>query len=152
MKGKNKLIVPLLLAGMATTGVVSNVNTQQVALANTTQVVQPEITNVDGIQLGLIGGFQDTYDFGSPITMPKVTTGTLGTSGKVVYEIINGEKTIKTFTVTKADIEANADYNTTLTYTPTYTGRYIVKITASENGRVRSVINNLYQILSKFIM
>ena len=143
MKGKNKLIIPLLLAGMATTSVVSNVNTQQVALATTTDTeIKNVITNVDGIQLGLIGGFEDTYSYGTPITMPKVTTGTLGTTGKVVYEIINGDKTVKSFTVTKEDME-DANYNTALTYTPTYTGRYLVKITASENGRVSSVINNL---------
>ena len=60
---------------------------------------------MSGVNLGLIGGFNDTYDFGSTVTMPKVAAD-IGVKGKVVYEIINGEKTIKTFEVTKEMMES----------------------------------------------
>ena len=141
MKGKNKIIVPLLLAGMATTSVVSNVETQQVALANTPEVKIP-VNNMYGVELGVIGGFSDTYSFGSSVTMPAVKTNLDSDEGTVQYEVVNGEEVVWTKTVTKAEMVEG--YNTALTFKPQYTGRYLVKITASESGRVSSTISNLY--------
>jgi len=141
MKGKNKYIVPLLLAGVtATAGVVSTVDQHQQT------VVQADAVTVDkmsiaGAELQMEGGFNDIdYTLGQPITMPNVTiSGGEFDTADIVYTISRGGKTI-------AEIKGNA---VTKEFTPYYTGAYDVSIRAEKDGVVVSEINGLTIMVDK---
>ena len=82
MKGKNKYIVPLLLAGMTTaTGIVTTVNQQQQT------IVQAETNNsqvMAGAGLSMKSGFEDIYQLDDDIVMPEVTV-----SGLTTYKLVH---------------------------------------------------------------
>lgn len=145
MKGKNKYIVPLLLAGLTTaTGLVTTINPQQQA------VVQAETSteqSVAGLDLQLKGGFKDSYTLNTPITMPEVIVS--GASGNVTltYKITRGSKTIETITLGSTDSRESDEKK----FTPKATGAYDVTITATEEGsnRVLSAIEDLKIVVSK---
>lgn len=134
MKGKNKYIVPLLLAGMTTaTGIVTTVNQQQQTFV---QAEQSVIDNIAGAELKMKSGFADIYTLGDDegISMPEVTVE--GISGyNLVYTITRGSKTMKV-------IDNATDAGDRVFY-PKYTGSYGVTIEAVKAGVVVSKIDGL---------
>lgn len=145
MRGKNKYIVPLLLAGLTTTtGLVTTINPQQQA------VVQAETSaeqSVAGLDLQLKGGFEDSYQLNTPIQMPAVTVGDVSSSYTLTYKITRGSKLIKTIDLVNASGRGDDDNK----FIPKATGVYDVTITATETGsnRVLSTIEDLKIVVSK---
>ena len=148
MKGKNKYIVPLLLAGVtATAGVVTNVNQQQVSVQASSTATD---VNVNGAELRMKGGFEDIYQLGGdPITMPEVACIIDGVdvnndanddnNVNIVYKVYRGTKLVAEFD----NDSASKDFE------PTYTGAYNVKISAEVDGRVVTEMAGLTIMVEK---
>ena len=68
MKGKKKLIVPLLLAGVTATGVVANIQQTQ---NQQVQAAASEINNVEGAELRIKPFLQDSYTVGQKVYLPS---------------------------------------------------------------------------------
>lgn len=126
MKGK-KIIVPLLLAGMTATGVVTNVE-QKVSV----QAQDTAIVNVAGAELQVKNGFSDSYKVGDPVYLPDVSTNV----GEVEYEITKGNKTVKVL----------EDGQGKKYFEAKYVGYYNVSISAVEKngeGEITRVVSKL---------
>lgn len=157
MRGKNKNIVPLVLAGLTTaTGLVTTVNQQQQTFVQADEVT---ISSVAGAELKLTGGFEDTYSLGSPITMPVVEVAGLD-SYDLVYTITRGTKTMKTITIASTNavagkidpallLDEDEDGVKDGAYKPSYTGAYKVTIEAKKDGVVASKIEGLTIMVEK---
>jgi len=132
MKGKKKIIVPLLLAGMTANGVVATNVQQQV-----TQVQAAEtsaITNVEGAELRFTPFQKDTYAVGEEVYLPEPqVVGGLESDEEIVYTVKKGNKTvsIKTSDQGKKYFVAN------------YEGYYNVTVEVKKDGKVTSAIKNL---------
>lgn len=146
MRGKNKYIVPLLLAGLTTaSGIVTTVNQQQQTIvhAETTS----EVTDIASLEMRMKKGFKaDGYSVETPITMPTVEVEG-GSPSSYVYTIKKGSKVIKEITIdtTAAGFTTleNALNNNDNKFTPSITGAYDVTIEAKQDGKVVSKIDNL---------
>lgn len=138
MKDKKKIIVPLLLAGVTATGVVSNISqvqqTQVQAESTTT------INNVVGAEIktsrfrALKDGslvYQDTFNVGDNVYLPVVNVEDGVT---LEYKI---KKDSKEFEPTK-DTDRNAYY-----FKAEYQGYYDVTIYAKKDGYVTTTLANL---------
>ncbi|MGN0960929.1 MAG: hypothetical protein ACI4PF_01870 [Christensenellales bacterium] len=139
MKGKNKYIVPLLLAGITSTaGVVTTINQQQQTMV---QAEQTAVENMAGVELRMKSGFDDIYQLGDEIEMPTVEFGDPSNTADLVYTIKRGTKTVKV--IDKDTAEANRVFK------PTYTGAYSVTIEAVKEGVVTSKIDGLTIVVEK---
>lgn len=143
MKDKKKIIVPLLLAGVTATGVVSNISqVQQVSVqAETTG----EITDVVGAEIK-VSRFQalnsdntsleyrDTFKVGDRVYLPKVTLDSDSglTSSDIVYTI---KKDKKEFT---PESDEKGFY-----FVANYQGYYDVTISAKKDNKVTTTLTNL---------
>lgn len=138
MKDKKKIIVPLLLAGVTATGVVSNIS--QVQQIQVQAEDATAINNVVGAEIktsrfrALKDGslvFQDTFNVGDTIYLPQVNVEDGVT---LEYKI---KKDSKEFEPTK-DTDRNAYY-----FQANYQGYYDVTIYAKQDGHVTTTLANL---------
>lgn len=150
MKGKNKYIVPLLLAGLTTaTGLVTTVNQQQqqtIVHAETTS----EVTDIASLELQMKKGFNtDGYSVGESIRMPEVSV-VGGTAEKYVYTIRKGSKIIgEPIEIDASASESIATQLDTKKFTPSVTGAYDVTIEAKASGTVVAKLDGLKIKVSK---
>lgn len=135
MKGKKKIIVPLLLAGVTATGVVATNVQQQVT--NVQAAETSAITNVEGAELRFTPFQKDTYAVGEEVYLPEpkvIVDGLeLESDEEIVYTVKKGNKTvsIKTDAQGKKYFVAN------------YEGYYNVSLEVKKEGRVISSIKDL---------
>lgn len=132
MKGKKKIIVPLLLAGMTATGVVATNVQQQV---NHVQAAETSaITNVEGAELRFTPFQKDTYAVGEVVYLPEPqVVGDLESDEEIVYTVKKGNKTVSIKTDTQGKKYFVASYE----------GYYNVSLEVKKDGKVTSSIKNL---------
>lgn len=142
MKDKKKIIVPLLLAGVTATGVVSNINTiQQVQV----QAEETGITDVVGAEIKVnrfskledgTPKYTDTFNVGDKVYLPEVTLGDGLVDGnddvKVVYKIKKDKK----------EWEPSKDANGYF-FEAKYQGYYNVTIAVEKAGKVTTTLKSL---------
>jgi len=137
MKGKKKLIVPLLLAGVTATGVVANV--QQVQNQQV-QAATSEINNVEGAELRIKPFLEDSYNVGDPVYLPAAeVVGGTETDEKVVYTVKKGNKTVKLETET----DESTGHKGEQYFIAKYEGYYNVTVEVVKDNKVTSSISNL---------
>lgn len=149
MKDKKKIIVPLLLAGVTATGVVSNINQiQQVSVqaAETT-----DITDVVGAEIK-VGRFralkddntyvyQDTFNVGEKIYLPKVDLGDDSDDVTLKYTVTKDKKQFELTDANKASIQD--DGKDVYYFTADFEGYYDITISAVNNNKVTTTLANL---------
>lgn len=124
MKGKKKLILPLLLAGVtATTGYVAPV-TQAVSAAETNGYTAE--TEISGQELK-VKGFEDTYNIGDDIYLPEVT------GANYEFKVTKGGKSVEIKTDNEGKKYFKAEYK----------GYYNIEVSTTDENRVKTVIDNL---------
>ena len=139
MKDKKKIIVPLLLAGVATSGVVANINNQ--VQTSTYAETAVETTNLEGAGLS-VGSFRkhdgtglvsaETFSVGSRVYLPAHSE--LAEGEEIVYTVKKDKKTVK---IEHDDI-LNADY-----FTAKFQGYYTVSIAVKSEGKITTEVTNL---------
>lgn len=141
MKDKKKIIVPLLLAGVATSGVVANINNQVQTSAYAETAV--ETTNLTGADL-TVGSFRkkdatsgalsnaESFKVGDKVYLPTCTTDS--SAENLVYTVKKDKKTVKV----EKDETLDAYY-----FTAKFQGYYTVSIAVKESGRVVTELTNL---------
>lgn len=141
MKGKKKIIVPLLLAGVTATGIVTNVQQNISVKAET-----GEITQVEGAELIVKPFLKDSYNVGDIVLMPE-TSFDNGNEETIEYSVKKGNKNITLQSVTADDISNNPEFENSSVgdkyFIASYEGYYNVSVTARKEGQVVSTVNNL---------
>ncbi len=154
MKDKKKIIVPLLLAGVTATGVVSNIaQAQHISVqaeeSNTNTTTDTSaITQVRGANLKVSRfrtlnakgdelNYKDTFNVGEDIYLPKVTLAENKTDEqKIVYKVTKDKSEVETH-----DVEVGGE---TVTYFKAeYQGYYDVTISLEEKGRVTTTLETM---------
>lgn len=155
MKDKKKIIVPLLLAGVTATGVVSNIaQAQHISVQadeSITTTTTSEINNVVGAKLKvgrfnalIVGGSEeartyalesrDAFKVKDLIALPKVDVE--ASEGTVEYKITKDKTEIKLETAT-------VDSNTVTYFEADYQGYYDVTISLKKDNRVTTTLETL---------
>lgn len=125
MKGKKKLILPLLLAGVtATTGYVAPV-TQAVSAAETNGYTAETLISGEKVE---VKGFEDTYNIGDKVYLPDVTTA----ATTYEFTVTKGGKTVTTQT------DSEGEY-----FVAKYKGYYNIEVSTTDANKVKTVIDNL---------
>lgn len=133
MKGKKKLILPLLLAGATVaTGYVAPVY-QSVSAATTNGY--DDTTSIVGEQVQ-VEGFDDTYKVGDPVFLPRITTG----SDKVDFKVTKGGKQIEIKTATE---QINGHDVGEKYFEAKYEGYYNIEIFSNSENSVKTTIENV---------
>lgn len=149
MKGKKKLVLPLLLAGVtATTGYVAPV-TQAVSAATTTTTEYNDETKVVGEQIK-IKQFKDTYSIGEYVYMPSITTSS--DTSEVKYSVTKVGKKVTLSKVTQAELDEGKHTGHAVGdeyFEAKYEGYYDIKITAAGDDQVETVIEKLSVYVNK---
>ncbi len=144
MKGKKKLVLPLLLAGATVaTGYVAPVQ-QAVSAA---QQEYTATTQVVGTSVKVEEGFSDNYHVGDKVWLPKVTTG----AGEYEFTVTKGGDEIEVKEFTQGDLEAlpaaeqadMADYVGKKYFDANYEGYYSVTISTVGDDKVKTVVENV---------
>ena len=131
MKGKKKLVLPLLLAGVtATTGYVAPV-AQAVNVNATTQNEYNESTKVIGASVQVTEGFSDDYKVGDKVWLPNVT---VSDSSAPEFSVTKGGETIEVLEETEAGANHGKKY-----FVANYEGYY--DVTISTTGTDLSLIH-----------
>lgn len=138
MKGKNKYIVPLLVASVTASGAVAT-NFQQAE--SSAQVFAANVSSTTTITSDVVQilNFDKEVVIGSNFTLPSVKVEKAGTTVK--YTVKKGSRVVKTHTATTSvdgetvtpDVQVKADL----------AGYYNISITAERDGVISTVANNL---------
>lgn len=144
MKGKKKLVLPLLLAGATVaTGYVAPVQ-QAVSAA---QQEYSATTQVVGTSVKVEEGFSDNYHVGEKVWLPRVTTG----AGDYEFTVTKGGDEVEIKTFTQTDLEAlpteeqadMASYVGKKYFDANYEGYYSVTISTVGDDKVKTVVENV---------
>lgn len=150
MKGKKKLVLPLLLAGVtATTGYVAPV-TQAVSAATSTTSNYYEETKVVGEKIQ-IKGFQDTYSIGDNVYLPKVEG-----ASNIEYSVTKVGKKVELLTVSDENLAEHTGHNVGDKYFKAdYEGYYNIEVATvvDKSGdnlkQVKTVVDKLSVYVNK---
>lgn len=135
MKGKKKLVLPLLLAGVtATTGYVAPV-AQAVNVNATTQNEYNESTKVIGASVQVTEGFSDDYKVGDKVWLPSVT---VSDSSSPEFTVTKGGETIEVLEETESGANHGKKY-----FVANYEGYYDVTISTTGTDKVKTTVENL---------
>ena len=138
MKGKNKYIVPLLVASVTASGAVAT-NFQQVE--SSAQVFAAAVDKNTAVTSDIVQilNFDKDVTIGNSFTLPSVVVPTSGTTVK--YTVKKGSRVVKEFThVTTASDETVVP---SVQVKADLAGYYNITITAERNGVISTIANNL---------
>ncbi|MBE5738206.1 MAG: DUF5011 domain-containing protein [Clostridiales bacterium] len=138
MKGKKKLVLPLLLAGVtATTGYVAPVQ-QAVSAA---QQEYSATTSVVGASVKVEEGFSDNYQVGDRVWLPEVT---VGDAGEYEFKVTKGGDAIEIATVPLDTTDPElVDYKGKKYFWANYEGYYDITISTTNENQVKTVVDSL---------
>ena len=138
MKGKNKYIVPLLVASVTASGAVVS-NFQQAETSS--QVFAANVAKTTSVTSDVVQilNFDKEVTIGGEFTLPSVKIPVSGTTVK--YTVKKGTRVVKEFTHTTTN--ANETVTPNVTVKADLAGYYKITITAERNNVISTVAYNL---------
>lgn len=147
MKGKKKIVLPLLLAGVtATAGYVAPVTQAVATVSATTTTSDTENTKVVGEKI-TVTNFQDTYSIGEIVYMPQVA---VTNHAGVEYKVTKSGVKVQLSEVTSDNQSEHSGHSVGDKYFKAdYEGYYTIEVSTVGDNQVKTVIDKLSVYVNK---